>query len=745
MKRLSAVLGVFVALGLLGMIPLGCSDSGSGSSTPSNLSTRINVLFAEKGTLAPVVQSAGEGTVSASDQSWEYTLTLENVSEEMLWYTDRPGRKSGTETIEYFVQTVWPAVFVDIAPNAILDGWIPPNVLNDGLFLILRDPLYDSKLKKLTFTVILENSTMDDKHPEATVDFEDIKITVLNNNEDGKTDTYSFVQVAPSAYFEETGTEGVYTLYLNDVYPESYYLADAPDRFSFVYPVELFELAWPNLFGDDPPNASMTSYTDSGELKVQIVTLDHPDYDEGSNVLTYTATLLHGKIENNQTLNSPTLFIDAADSASCEDQMGGKGFTKRVTIINACGKKAWLYMTYPTVIPAQWDFWQKTCGKEAEVVWTGGKPGAGDKMVRLPLETGNPYHFCIPDRGAASGNFRVFLEPCKKTGDDCMIGTIAGEDRAGIFTLFEASFGCIPTTAHDVCAINPAKQSERLTAVDWFDISAVDGFTIPMYLQVTNAHKLTCTRSFTDASMLDMASCPREESSTLHALDTADQELKDAIKNGFSLLTQSDDGYQCCASPCKWFTGHELGNPTNPIGPMNPDPGNTPNTASWYCCACCGRSPGPGTGPKECDQGPDGVDPISGSGYVHRLKELGLLGYSWQFDDHTGLMNCTQTKTGSATIVLTLCPLKATGALYPRPAGSKPYLKTHGWNWVNGKCTANNNGGSYKSLFECQKAKMQYKCTKVQSGENENAVYHNYCLPVETGGQSYEDCKKSCY
>ncbi|MEA2039679.1 MAG: hypothetical protein U9N82_07570 [Thermodesulfobacteriota bacterium] len=193
--------------------------------------------------------------MSATDQSWEYTLTLENVSDEVLWYTDRPGRESGTETVEYFVQTVWPKVFVEIAPNAILDGWIPPNTLNDGLYLILRDPQYDSAAKKLIFNITLEKSTMTDQHPESAVIFEDIKITVLNNNEDAETDIYSFVQVSPSAYFEETGDEGVYKLYLTDVYPESFYLQDAPGRFSFVYPTVLFDLTWSNLFGDDPPNA----------------------------------------------------------------------------------------------------------------------------------------------------------------------------------------------------------------------------------------------------------------------------------------------------------------------------------------------------------------------------------------------------------------------------------------------------------------------------------------------------------
>ncbi len=96
MKTLGKFIGVFVVVGFLVMVCFGCS-SDSGSSTPSNLSTRVNVLVAENGTLTPVVQGAGERTVSATDQSWEYTLTLENVSDEVVWYTDRPGRDSGTE------------------------------------------------------------------------------------------------------------------------------------------------------------------------------------------------------------------------------------------------------------------------------------------------------------------------------------------------------------------------------------------------------------------------------------------------------------------------------------------------------------------------------------------------------------------------------------------------------------------------------------------------------------------------
>lgn len=91
MKRPGSFLSVFVAAGFLGMVCFGCS---SDSGTTSISTNRIYLMNAEKGILAP------------TGQGWEYTLTLENVSEVILWYADRPDRQSGTKTIEYFVQTV---------------------------------------------------------------------------------------------------------------------------------------------------------------------------------------------------------------------------------------------------------------------------------------------------------------------------------------------------------------------------------------------------------------------------------------------------------------------------------------------------------------------------------------------------------------------------------------------------------------------------------------------------------------
>ena len=69
-------------------------------------------------TLLPAVESNASG----NGQSWEYTLTLEDVSENVFWFSDKPERNSGNETAAYFFETVWSEVYVEIAPNAILEG-----------------------------------------------------------------------------------------------------------------------------------------------------------------------------------------------------------------------------------------------------------------------------------------------------------------------------------------------------------------------------------------------------------------------------------------------------------------------------------------------------------------------------------------------------------------------------------------------------------------------------------------------
>jgi hypothetical protein len=727
--------------GLLAMIPMGCSDSDSGSSPvpPSVPTNRIYILSAMgDATLTPAVQANASG----NGQSWEYTLTLEDVTENVFWFSDKPERNSGNETATYFFETVWPEVYVEIAPNAILEGKIPDEGLGDGLFLALRNPVYDSATSQVTFDVTLQNSTMTDKHPQGPVTFEFVKMIINDNNEDNQVVKWSYGQVGPLATLAPEGTEGKYILSFENVYPECYYMSNAPDRYSFVYTVELLTETWNNHFGGEAPNASITSYNADGELQVNAFTIENPAYDSETGLLTYTATLLENSAEPDEYLYNATLFIDAAQTDSCEKTMknaGVKGsFTGRMTVHNGSTESIWIVATppgtdQPAAVIAQWDWWFKAYGTKYEI-----KGGATTP-------------FCIPDGGAPSGNF-TFRMGCDEKGENCKIGS-PDDAMAGVQTIFEASFGCKYNTAKEGivagCAFNPSgkdqggtdkfpdckdktKNLENCPSVmpyETLDLSTVDGYTLPMILELTG----TCKdnkgpTSKADASMLDIASCPSDGKATLYSENKAQQGV---IEKGIKWLTTKTDKkekeyLQGCVAPCHWFRTSGVGTPENP-DPTSPLPTAAPwAAANYYCCVGDG---GPGAGSGECAKGPtDGTKPypITLTNYVKNLKALGYRGYSWQFDDLAGTITCDPW---GAQIKLTVVP-----------NGGVPYDPETKWAYASGKCSGGKNG-DYSSLLECQQKNMKYTCHAEAYATGPTV---NYCVVDPQGTKTWDECQSSC-
>ena len=310
MTKIKANRCVFVLVGFLGIVCFGCS-SDSGSSAPSNLSTRLNVFSAENGILAPVVESAGEAIVSATDQSWEYTLTLENVSEETLWYTDRPGRESGTEAMQNYIN-FWYKSYGGCSPNAVLEGYLNIEKEINGLFLRLKSPVYDPKTNRLTFQVTLLGSTMAKQHPDIPLDIAVIKLTVLNNTPEGEPNYWSFGQSAQSAVFEPTGTDKLYKLHLVNYYKEFYQIQNAPGSAFKTNTVASLAANWQSYFSSIPPNASLSAYTGSGELQLFAVELDNPFYQD--NTFSYDARVLSGNVVPSESLSDATLLIDSPDT-----------------------------------------------------------------------------------------------------------------------------------------------------------------------------------------------------------------------------------------------------------------------------------------------------------------------------------------------------------------------------------------------------------------------------------------------
>jgi hypothetical protein len=369
--------------------------------------------------------------------------------------------------------------------------------------------------------------------------------------------------------------------------------------------------------------------------------------------------------------------------------------------------------------------------------------------VAIPIAAGSQQSLCVPNKGAPSGNFKFYMgcpsfraDTDPFNGAGCVIGAAAG-DAAGVDTLFEPTFGCMPPLSGKGCAFNPGDSAAAcqqnpgpdtcgpLNNQDFFDISAVDGYTIPMRLEATERN---CNFPSKDASMLDLASCPSETSATFFSDLASQQSLIDG--GGIRLVTQTADGtyLKSCAAPYKWLASENtLGSPVNPSGSTRHTPDRSVCTAghcfsfSYYAGAgcdptCTGNScltcPA-GSGPQQ-KVGPHQTGRLSveNTNFVQQLRAMGFTGYTWQFDDGIGGQVCD----AGAQMTLTLCPA----------GGSpQPYRKDQLWKFssTTGACAAGGFGAAdgtttFASLFACQKANMKFTCTDWTQNDP-------FLLPVE--------------
>ena len=421
---------------------------------------------------------------------------------------------------------------------------------------------------------------------------------------------------------------------------------------------------------------------------------------------------------------------------SCTER-GQTGTSRYFTVHNNCSDTVYMVMTPPGV-PQQWAWWQKNYGQ------------GSDKNQYALAAGATSEQFMVPDCGAPSGNFRFFTGCTDSTLKDCIVGDLTG-DLAGIATLFEPTFGCKPsiynTNKGKGCAVNPAapvpgcsaatpQNCPPLASPDNFDISAVDGYDFSMTVEAVG--QATCNRTTTDGSMLDLASCPSEDGSTLYS-GNASQEI--LIEKGISLLTTDAKGnYRACAAPNQWFNTTTLGNPANP----DRSPCANGSAACYYGCSGCPTAggSGPGCGGVQCKVGPtpaqDGSKAINNTHWVTELYAMGYEGYTWAYGDGIGLQQCDW----GVEIEVTLCP-----------SGGVPYEKTP-WQFASGQCTKAA-GGTYDSLVACQQANMKYGCSSegmctidTSGGGTDYATCAKSlkldCTKVSVGNSSYKNCNSTC-
>uniref|UniRef100_A0A7S2X9F8 Thaumatin-like protein n=1 Tax=Lotharella oceanica TaxID=641309 RepID=A0A7S2X9F8_9EUKA len=265
-----------------------------------------------------------------------------------------------------------------------------------------------------------------------------------------------------------------------------------------------------------------------------------------------------------------------------------------------------------------------TNGCADEVMWIAHEAGAGvgpdPQNVKLGPET--TYNFTITDGLAATRYWPKM--GCDDTGNQCRLGGSGGPSETCNTTLgcsppvdskFEATWG----VSTEPC--NPG--AGQYSGCDYFDISLVDGFTLPYKLEVLG-NTCNLTNPTIDCSKLTFSKCPVAE------------DLGDLGHNVSLLVNHPSTGETVgCYAPCSVLT---FSNWQNPYGKHMPQDAQ----ASPYCC------PTPPVSPEQCREG---VAPKTA--YVDAVHKMCPHVYGYSYNDGVGLQTCP---AGTVYHVTFYCP-----------------------------------------------------------------------------------------
>lgn len=304
--KLKRLLTGIVSLALCSILTAcGSSDSGDiiGDASSGQYSTRIHMLVSESGSLTRAQPE--------SEADSPHLLTLKDLEPNVLWYTDRPERETGSTPVKDYVNTIWRNAYGDISPNATIQFKLAGTPGLEGVYVTLSSPSYDEKLNTATFQARILNDTIDAAIPDSLA-FTGVTLNVLNNAVD-ENEVSSYIQYASQAVLQPTSDANQYKVVLSDAGPDMFWVDNAPGTYSDSRPMSYFFPQWPHTFKDNPPNAALFGTTATGDLKLYFLTLTDPAYDAALGQVTYTATLLnqtHGALE---TLGDAILSIDSGN------------------------------------------------------------------------------------------------------------------------------------------------------------------------------------------------------------------------------------------------------------------------------------------------------------------------------------------------------------------------------------------------------------------------------------------------
>lgn len=122
--------------------------ANNATNQPYPLPTKKNAQFL-------FTQTAPSASIVPLQEKGWYTLTLNNVNPDVLWFSDRPNRLSGdltmTDFIKYWKDPSDKKNFVKDHPNADMIG-VSGDTKVRGVFMLSK-PVYDPQQKTLTYRI----------------------------------------------------------------------------------------------------------------------------------------------------------------------------------------------------------------------------------------------------------------------------------------------------------------------------------------------------------------------------------------------------------------------------------------------------------------------------------------------------------------------------------------------------------------------------------------------------------------
>ena len=319
---------------------------------------------------------------------------------------------------------------------------------------------------------------------------------------------------------------------------------------------------------------------------------------------------------NNATFGDPVPGVAKACfySNTLSDGEPGtvNGLHKRLKIVNGCNQPMW-------------------------VQWLSAPGIAFNAPNRHRLNSlGSFVEYDIPDKGLPAMRFWPGYG-CDANGRNCRVGASGGPGDLGftcppegcappIDSKFEATFGCIPGVSDSDCARNPSAPTQPLGRGDWWNSSFVDGYTVPMKVQVHGFCPVGPQPApvfgpggppggVIDCSSIRVSDCPNSENLS------SDGQFPN-LSNVNLLATNPNSGAAVgCYSPSAKLTFSHWANGFQTY------PANDPHAVKYAC-------PTPPVSPEECSAGPASRTDF------HDMVHTHCPTYTYPYDDGIGLSSC---------------------------------------------------------------------------------------------------------